>query len=176
MTGCSRVPVTEAGAGNIIAMSGIGDITIGDTICARGAVEARAVRKDQRADCGDDLLRQRQPLRRVARASSSPPARSATASMRETLKDVSLRVSEMSPTAPTASTCAGRGEMSLSILIETMRREGYEFQVVAPARALSGDRRQEVRAYRARRRRRARRTPWARSWKSSAPARASSLR
>ena len=37
--GLNRVPVTEAGAGNIIAMSGIGDVTIGDTICARGFAE-----------------------------------------------------------------------------------------------------------------------------------------
>ena len=61
--GLNRVPVTEAGAGNIIAMSGIGDVTIGDTICARGAAEAAALRKDQRSDSGDDLLRQQQPLR-----------------------------------------------------------------------------------------------------------------
>ena len=47
--GLNRVPVTEAGAGNIIAMSGIGDVTIGDTICARGC-RGSALRKDQRSD------------------------------------------------------------------------------------------------------------------------------
>ena len=64
--------------------------------------------------------------------------------MRETLKDVSLRVSDTDTTE--AFNVAGRGEMHLSILIETMRREGYEFQV-SPAGALPGDRRGEVRAH-----------------------------
>ena len=50
--------------------------------------------------------------------------------MRETLKDVSLRVSDTDTTE--AFNVAGRGEMHLSILIETMRREGYEFQVSPP--------------------------------------------
>ena len=50
---------------------------------------------------------------------------------RETLKDVSLRVTELDG-ATDAFNVAGRGEMSLSILIETMRREGYEFQVSPP--------------------------------------------
>ncbi len=51
--------------------------------------------------------------------------------MRETLKDVSLRVSEVENSTDSFNV-AGRGEMSLSILIETMRREGYEFQVSPP--------------------------------------------
>ena len=51
--------------------------------------------------------------------------------MRETLKDVSLRVTEV-PDSTDSFNVAGRGEMSLSILIETMRREGYEFQVSPP--------------------------------------------
>ena len=77
--GLGKVPVTEATAGNIIAFSGIGDITIGDTICAPDCGGAAALREDQRPHDGDDLLRQRQPLRRAARASSSPPASCATA-------------------------------------------------------------------------------------------------
>ena len=56
---------------------------------------------------------------------------------RETLKDVSLRVSEIEGSTD-AFNVAGRGEMSLSILIETMRREGYEFQV-SPPRVLYQD-------------------------------------
>ena len=61
-SGLAKVPVTEAAAGNIIAMSGIGDVTIGDTICAG---RAAAVREDLRADDGNDVLRQQLPLRRA---------------------------------------------------------------------------------------------------------------
>ena len=84
--GLGKVPVTEATAGNIIALSGIGDITIGDTICA--------------PDCVEPL-----PFVKI-----SAPTVEMTFSVN----------------------VAGRGEMSLSILIETMRREGYEFQVSPP--------------------------------------------
>ena len=63
--GLARVPVTEASAGNIIAMSGIGDITIGDTICAAGHAEALPFVKISGPHHGDDLLRQRLPLRRA---------------------------------------------------------------------------------------------------------------
>ena len=60
--GLARKPVTESTAGNIIAMSGIPDITIGDTVCAPDARGAAALREDQRSHAGDDLLRQRLPL------------------------------------------------------------------------------------------------------------------
>ena len=65
---------------------------------------------------------------------------------RELLKDVSLHVTEQ---GTDAFNVAGRGEMHLSILIETMRREGYEFQVSTPARADEGHRRRALRAGRA---------------------------
>ena len=75
-------------------------------------------------------LYQRFPLCRArGQVRHLPPA--AGRLFRETLKDVSLRVSEI-PGAMDAFNVAGRGEMSLSILIETMRREGYEFQVSPP--------------------------------------------
>ncbi len=96
----------------------------------RGGV---ALREDQRPHSGDDLLRQRLPPLPARRASSSPPASCGTGCTGETLKDVSLRVTDTDK--ETAFNVAGRGEMSLSILIETMRREGYEFQV-SPARVL----------------------------------------
>ncbi|MFR4757267.1 MAG: hypothetical protein ACLT9P_03450 [Evtepia gabavorous] len=111
-------------------MSGIGDITIGDTICAAGCVEPLPVREDLRPHHRDDLLRQRLPLRRQGGQVRHLPPTCGTGSCRETLKDVSLRVSETDSTD--AFNVAGRGEMSLSILIETMRREGYEFQVSPP--------------------------------------------
>ena len=105
--GLGKAAVTEATAGNIIAMSGIGDITIGDTICDPSAVE---------------------PIEFVK--ISAPTIEMRERLFRETLKDVSLRVTETDSTD--SFNVAGRGEMSLSILIETMRREGYEFQVSPP--------------------------------------------
>ena len=128
--GLNRVPVTEAGAGNIIAMSGIGDVTIGDTICARGFAEpiefvkigaptlemTFSVNDSPFAGTEGKFVTSRQIRERL---------------FRETLKDVSLRVSEIGSSTDSFNV-AGRGEMSLSILIETMRREGYEFQVSPP--------------------------------------------
>ena len=128
--GLNRVPVTEAGAGNIIAMSGIGDVTIGDTVCARGFAEpiefvkigaptlemTFSVNDSPFAGTEGKFVTSRQIRDRL---------------FRETLKDVSLRVSEIGSSTDSFNV-AGRGEMSLSILIETMRREGYEFQVSPP--------------------------------------------
>ena len=128
--GLNRVPVTEAGAGNIIAMSGIGDVTIGDTICARGFAEpiefvkigaptlemTFSVNDSPFAGTEGKFVTSRQIRDRL---------------FRETLKDVSLRVTEIGSSTDSFNV-AGRGEMSLSILIETMRREGYEFQVSPP--------------------------------------------
>ena len=127
--GLSRIPVTEAYAGDIVAMSGIGDITIGDTICTSAHVEALpfmaisaptmemtfAVNDSPFAGREGKFVTSRQIRERL---------------MRETLKDVSLRVTEMENSD--AFNVAGRGEMHLSILMETMRREGYEFQVSPP--------------------------------------------
>ena len=62
--GLGKQPITEATAGNIIAMSGIGDITIGDTICAPRLRGAPALCENFRPHHGDDLLRQRLSLRR----------------------------------------------------------------------------------------------------------------
>ena len=127
--GLAKVPVTEATAGNIIAMSGIGEITIGDTICAADCVEPMefiqisaptiemtfSVNDSPFAGKEGKFVTSRQLRERLDR---------------ETMKDVSLRVSDTDSTE--AFNVAGRGEMSLSILIETMRREGYELQVSPP--------------------------------------------
>ena len=131
--GLSRTPVTEASAGNIIALSGIGEITIGDTICDPAQVEPLpfvkisaptiemtfAVNDSPYAGKDGKFVTSRQLRERL---------------FRETLKDVSLRVTELEDSTDSFNV-AGRGEMHLSILIETMRREGYEFQV-SPARVL----------------------------------------
>ena len=127
--GLAKVAVEAATAGSIIALSGIGDITIGDTICASSCVEPLpfgkitaptiemtfAVNDSPYAGREGQFVTTRQIRDRL---------------MRETLKDVSLHVNAIENSD--SFNVAGRGEMHLSILIETMRREGYEFQVSPP--------------------------------------------
>jgi len=127
--GLARVPVTEATAGNIIALSGIGDITIGDTICAPDAVEPLPFVKISAPTMEMTFSVNDSPFAgREGKYVTTRNIRDRL--MRETLKDVSLRVTEV-PNSDSFNV-AGRGEMHLSILIETMRRENYEFQVSPP--------------------------------------------
>ena len=127
--GLGRVPVTEATAGNIIAMSGIGEITIGDTICAPDAVEPIEFVKISAPTIEMTFSVNDSPFAgKEGKFVTSRQIRERL--FRETMKDVSLRVTETDSTD--AFNVAGRGEMSLSILIETMRREGYELQVSPP--------------------------------------------
>ncbi len=127
--GLARTPVTEAFAGDIVALSGIGDVTIGDTICA--------------PDCPEPLpfVKISAPTMEMTFSVNDSPFAGTEGKFvtsralrdrlfRETLKDVSLRVTETDSTD--SFNVAGRGEMHLSILIETMRREGFEFQVSPP--------------------------------------------
>ncbi len=131
--GLNRVPVTEASAGNIIAMSGIGEVTIGDTICARGFAEPVEFVKIGAPTLEMTFSVNDSPFAgREGKFVTSRQIRERL--MRETMKDVSLRVTDVENSTDSFNV-AGRGEMSLSILIETMRREGYEFQV-SPARVL----------------------------------------
>ena len=128
--GLSKVPVTEADAGNIIAMSGIGDITIGDTICAPDCVEPIEFVKISAPTIEMTFSVNDSPFAgREGKFVTSRQLRDRL--FRETLKDVSLKVSEVENSTDSFNV-AGRGEMSLSILMETMRREGYEFQVSPP--------------------------------------------
>ena len=127
--GLGKVPVTESTAGNIIAMSGIGDVTIGDTICAPDAVEPIEFVKISAPTIEMTFSVNDSPFAgREGKFVTSRQLRERL--IRETMKDVSLRVTETDSTD--AFNVAGRGEMSLSILIETMRREGYELQVSPP--------------------------------------------
>ncbi|MCI8593802.1 MAG: translational GTPase TypA [Oscillospiraceae bacterium] len=127
--GLNKAPVQEAAAGEIIAMSGIGDITIGDTICAPDAVEPIEFVKISAPTMEMTFSVNDSPFAgKEGKFVTSRQIRERL--MRETLKDVSLRVNETDNTD--AFHVAGRGEMHLSILIETMRREGYEFQVSPP--------------------------------------------
>ena len=132
--GLQRVPVQEAGAGNIIAMSGIGDITIGDTICSPEAAEPIEFVKISAPTMEMTFSVNDSPF--AGREGKFVTSRQLRERLyRETLKDVSLRVSDVEG-ATDSFNVAGRGEMSLSILIETMRREGYEF-AVSPPRVLT---------------------------------------
>ncbi len=127
--GLSRVPVTESSAGNIIALSGIADITIGDTVCdvlnpePLPFVKISAPTIEMTFSVNDSPFAGRDGKYVTTRNIRDRL-------MRETLKDVSLHVTEI-PNSDSFNV-AGRGEMHLSILIETMRRENYEFQVSPP--------------------------------------------
>ena len=128
--GLAREAVTEASAGNIIAMSGIGEVTIGDTICAKGFAEPLDFVKISAPTVEMTFSVNDSPFAgREGKFVTSRQIRDRL--MRETMKDVSLRVSDIDGSTDSFSV-AGRGEMSLSILIENMRREGYELQVSPP--------------------------------------------
>ena len=128
--GLAKVPVQEAAAGSIVAMSGIGDVTIGDTICSPERVEPIEFVQISAPTIEMTFSVNDSPFAgREGKFVTSRQLRDRL--FRETLKDVSLRVTEIEG-AMDAFNVAGRGEMHLSILIETMRREGYEFQVSPP--------------------------------------------
>ena len=128
--GLNRVPVSEAGAGNIIAMSGIGNVTLGDTICARGFAEPLPFVKIGAPTLEMTFSVNDSPF--AGKEGKFVTSRQISDRLyRETLKDVSIRVTDVEGSTDSFNV-AGRGEMSLSILIETMRREGYEFQVSPP--------------------------------------------
>ena len=127
--GVKKTQVQEATVGDIVAFSGIADINIGNTVCAPNAIEPLPFVKiseptmemtfsvNDSPFCGKEgkFVTSRQLRDRL---------------YRELLKDVSLHVEDTD--SADSFRVLGRGEMHLSILIETMRREGYEFQVGAP--------------------------------------------
>ncbi len=126
--GLNRTPVQEASAGEIVAFSGISDLTIGRTICAPGEAEPLPFVKISDPTIEMTFSINDSPF--AGREGKYVTSRNLRDRLdRELLKDVSLHVTEQ---GTDAFNVAGRGEMHLSILIETMRREGYEFQVSTP--------------------------------------------
>ena len=126
--GLKRIPVESAEAGDIVAFSGVADITIGDTVCDPAAPEALPFVKISEPTVEMTFSVNDSPF--AGREGKYVTSRNLRDRLeRELMKDVSLRVSEM---GTDAFNVAGRGEMHLSILIENMRREGYEFQVSTP--------------------------------------------
>ncbi len=127
--GLDRIEIEEASAGEIVAVSGLGDISVGETICTQGCEEPL------------EKIHISEPTVQMTFGTNTSPfcgkdGKSVTATkieerlFREVQKDVSLRVRRIDK-AEEWMVC-GRGELHLSILIENMRREGYEFQVSRP--------------------------------------------
>ena len=127
-TGLGRSPIQEASAGEIVAFSGISDITIGRTICVADEVQPLPFVKISDPTIEMTFSINDSPF--AGREGKYVTSRNLRDRLqRELLKDVSLHVKEV---GTDSFNVAGRGEMHLSILIETMRREGYEFQVSTP--------------------------------------------
>ena len=127
--GLQRVPVTEANIGDIVCISGIENITIGDTICNVNDPEPIKFVKISEPTVEMTFSVNDSPFAgREGKFVTSRHLRDRL--FKELLKDVSLRISE-TENSDSLMVC-GRGEMHLSILIETMRREGFEFQVSNP--------------------------------------------
>ena len=126
-----RLPVQEAAAGEIVYLSGIADVAIGDTIADAGAPAALP-----RLEISDPTLRMQfsvnmSPLAGREATLSSTSRQLRARLERELLTNVALHVAD-GPTADIFEV-SGRGELHLAILIETMRREGYEFEIARPA-------------------------------------------
>ncbi|MCM3171089.1 MULTISPECIES: translational GTPase TypA [Paenibacillus] len=127
--GLKRVETEEAGAGDIVAIAGIKDINIGETIADPNNPEALPVLKIDEPTLQMTFLVNNSPFAgREGKWVTSRKLRERL--LKELETDVSLRVDETE--SPDAFIVSGRGELHLGILIENMRREGYELQVSKP--------------------------------------------
>ena len=126
--GLGKTPIQEASAGEIVALSGMSDITIGRTLCAPDAVEPLPFVKISDPTIEMTFAVNDSPF--AGKEGKFVTSRNLRDRLeKELLKDVSLHVTEQ---GTDSFNVAGRGEMHLSILMETMRREGYEFSVSTP--------------------------------------------
>ena len=124
--GLKRVEVQEAGIGSIVAISGIADIHIGDTICTPNNPEAIPFQKISEPTIAMYFMVNDSPLAgQEGKYITSRHLRDRL--FRELNTDVSLRVEETD--SADCFKVSGRGELHLSVLIENMRREGFEFAV-----------------------------------------------
>jgi len=127
--GLDRAEVEEAGVGSIVSISGIPDIKIGDTLCGPENPVAIPFSKISEPTISMFFMVNDSPFAgREGKFLTSRQVRDRL--FKELNSDVSLRVEETESTEKFK--VSGRGELHLSILIETMRREGYEFQVSKP--------------------------------------------
>jgi GTP-binding protein len=126
--GLGRTPIQQASAGEIVALSGMADITIGRTLCDPMNAEPLPFVKISDPTIEMTFAVNDSPF--AGKEGKYVTSRNLRDRLeRELLKDVSLHVTEQ---GTDAFNVAGRGEMHLSILMETMRREGYEFSVSTP--------------------------------------------
>ena len=126
--GLGKAAVQQASAGEIVALSGMADITIGRTLCAPDCVEPLPFVKISDPTIEMTFAVNDSPF--AGKEGKYVTSRNLRDRLeKELLKDVSLHVTEDSTDA---FNVAGRGEMHLSILMETMRREGFEFSVSTP--------------------------------------------
>ena len=127
--GLKRLEIEEASAGDIVAVAGLTDINVGETICQFGKVDPLP------------LIRLDEPTLQMTFGTNSSPFSGRDGKLltarkieerlyRETQKDVALRVERIPNTE--SWIVSGRGELHLSILIENMRREGFELEVSKP--------------------------------------------
>jgi len=122
--GLSKVDVTDATVGSIVAISGVADLMIGDTICSPDAPEALPFQKITEPTIAMNFMVNDSPLAgKEGKFVTSRQLRDRL--FRELNTDVSLRVEETESTD--CFKVSGRGELHLSVLVENMRREGYEF-------------------------------------------------
>ena len=126
--GLGKAPIQQASAGEIVALSGMADITIGRTLCAPDCVEPLPFVKI--SDPTIEMIFAVNDSPFAGKEGKYVTSRNLRDRLeKELLKDVSLHVTEASTDS---FNVAGRGEMHLSILMETMRREGFEFSVSTP--------------------------------------------
>ncbi len=124
--GLNKIDVQEAGIGSIVAISGIADLKIGDTICSPENPESIPFQKISEPTIAMHFMVNDSPLAgKEGKFVTSRHIRDRL--FRELNTDVSLRVEETDTTE--SFKVSGRGELHLSVLIENMRREGYEFAV-----------------------------------------------
>ncbi len=127
--GLGRAETESAAVGDIVSVSGIGDINIGETICAADEVEPLPFIKIDEPTVSMNFIVNNSPF--AGREGKFVTSRNLRDRLfREVETNVALRVEETDSTD--TFKVSGRGELHLSILIETMRRQGYEFQVSRP--------------------------------------------
>ncbi len=127
--GLGKNPIQQASAGEIVALSGMADITIGRTLCVPDCIEPLPFVKISDPTIEMTFAVNDSPF--AGKEGKYVTSRNILDRLeKELMKDVSLHVTEQDNTD--AFNVAGRGEMHLSILMETMRREGYEFSVSTP--------------------------------------------